>query len=122
MKTTVKDDPYEKASRTAEIEIPDGWYRVLSGVVKPGDRYINSRLFWADGIVEWIDLDIGKVDFRRKKHHYDTPQWFTCLIRRGEPVDRQCPSCNEEAVPVGWKACRGCAYEAVQEMRKAART
>lgn len=121
MKVTVSADPFTQGE-TAEIEIPDGWYRVLSGVVKPGDRFVNERLFWADGIVEWIELPIDKVDFRKRKQHYNTtPQWFTCLIRRGEPVDKQCPSCNEEAIPLGWKVCRRCAYEAVQAMRKANR-
>jgi hypothetical protein len=44
------------SGRKAMLKIPAGWYRVLSGAVKPGDCFLPEDHFWQTGEVEWIEL------------------------------------------------------------------
>ena len=73
-----------------QIVLPEGFYRVLSGAIKPGDRYLNAANFLSTQKKEWIELsqcDVMEIfSTRRKNRAYDQAHWYYCLIRRGVPV------------------------------------
>jgi hypothetical protein len=112
MKTIVIHEKPGEPRREASLEIPAGWYRVLSGVVKPGDRHLNDELFWQTGDIEWCEFS----SFLPPGGPYGTADWFSCLIRRGEPVDVLCPRCHSAPVGPGLRYCKPCSWNVAKEV------
>ena len=113
MKTIVIHEVPWEPRREASLEIPAGWYRVLSGVLKPGDRHLDCEVFWQTGDIEWREL----LDFPPPGEPYGTADWFSCLIRRGEPVDVRCPRCHNAPVAPGLLYCKYCKSDVAKEVR-----
>ena len=113
MNTTVVEEMDDGVWRKATLDIPDGWYRVLSGAVKPGDRYLAEDLFWDRGEVEWHDLR----RFPPPDRPDGTAEWYLCLIRRGEPVEALCPRCHNAPVRHGYRYCKQCSWDVAHELR-----
>ena len=78
----VVGEELDSPKRSAEVEIPGGWYRVLSGVIKPGDLYLDFTAF-KEGELIWLPAD------KTGKPHWECG----CLIREGTAVDKQCERC-----------------------------
>jgi hypothetical protein len=97
-----------------DVELPKGWYAVLSGAVKPGDMFLDAFLFTENGSVNWIDVDLGDL----RKNPPKTSKYFMCLIRKGVPVEEQCPMCYEEAKLPRCKYCATCCAEVIKKSRK----
>src|SRR6266446_958968 len=97
----------------AAVELPPGYYRVLSGAVEAGDRHLSATLFVQDGLVEWRDVD----RFPRAGQPYSAAHWFTCLIRRGQPVEQLCPRCHDAPVAARHRYCVECCQRLVEVSR-----
>lgn len=83
-----------------EVEIPNDYYRVWRGALRPGDLHLNMVLI-RDNITEWLDAyppETGKND----------AGWYSCLIRRGTSVDKTCEFCFCRMAIPGWKCCEDC--------------
>jgi hypothetical protein len=97
----------DSPKRSAEVEIPDHWYRVLSGVIKPGDLYLDFTAF-KEGKLIW-----------RPAEKTGEPHWeCACLIREGMAVDKRCERCAEKAALPGERFCAGCRQVLLKEIRK----
>jgi hypothetical protein len=114
MQTVVVEDVLIRTPRRATLELPAGWYRVLSGAIKPGDRCLDNGWFWRTGAVRWYELTRVPPPGRP----FSTADWYGCLIRPGEPVEVLCPRCHEQPVRLGYRYCRGCCHEFVVELRR----
>jgi hypothetical protein len=113
MKTIVVVEEPGRGRREAEFEIPAGWYRVLSGAVKPGDRFLSVDVFWRTGEIVWDDLTKPPPPAAE----YGSADWYVCLIRRGEPVEVLCPRCHSAPVRHGYRYCEECSTSVVKELR-----
>ena len=113
MKTIVVDEEGGRPPREVAVELPAGWYRVLSGAVKPGDRMLARDVFWRTGEIVWRDLTKPPApgELYGMAHHY------TCLTRRGEPVEVLCPRCHSAPVRHGYRYCEKCIMKVVKELR-----
>jgi len=114
MKTILWTKALRQPPRQATLEIPDGWYRVLSGAVKAGDCELDSDLFWDIGAVQWHEL----TEFPPSGNPWSTADWYRCLIRRGEPVETLCPRCHDAPVHFGYRYCKDCAMAVLEEHRR----
>ena len=98
----------------AEIDLPAGWYRVLSGAIKPGDYELDVGQYVERSEVVWLPL----TRFPRARDPYGTADWYFCLIRFGEPVDALCPRCHTEPVRIGYRYCEDCCWKVLHELRR----
>jgi hypothetical protein len=114
MKTIVVDERSKGPPRKATLELPAGWYRVLSGAIKPGDRILDFNPFWQRGAVQWVEL----TEFPPPGRPFGTADWYCCLIRRGEPVEVLCPRCHLAPCRQGFRYCKTCSCEVVDEVRR----
>ena len=114
MQTIVVEELLSGPARQATIELPAGWYRVLSGAIKPGDRSLAERLFWQTGAIRWYEL----TELPPPSEPFGQASWYCCLIRRGEPVDKLCPQCHRAPVRLGYRYCPECSADIVDELRK----
>lgn len=113
MQTIVVCESLGEPEPEARLEIPAGWYRVLSGAVKPGDRCLDCELFWQTGAIQWYEL----TEFPPPGQPLGTAGWYCCLIRRGEPVEVLCPRCHRAPVRLGYRYCKDCSNAVVHELR-----
>jgi hypothetical protein len=110
------NDPADSTDNNmVEVELPDGYYRVFSGALKPDDLYLNCLLA-RDGITQWEPLN--------QKHlaaKYNEPDghagWFTCLIRRGVMVEQPCERCECFKRDFKLRFCWLCIPLAIKEMK-----
>jgi hypothetical protein len=100
------------APREAAIELPQGWYRVLSGAVKPGDYELDEELFWDTCVIFWREL----TEFPDDPCY--TASLFLCLIRAGEPVEALCPRCHRRPIRFGLRYCTACARNVIAALRR----
>lgn len=107
---TLPDDP---AARIETVELPDGFYRVYRGSIKPGDLYLNAVLFCDDGIESWSEVEPACFG----DWLYGQADAYLCLIRRGSPVDEPCERCEVEARKIGYRFCGMCCHEVVRNHR-----
>jgi len=104
-----------RESREKEFELPAGWYRVLSGAVKPGDRCLDEDLYWDTGAIRWC---APTTLFLESDEPGEFAQEFLCLIRVGEPVEVVCPCCGLDPVLTGYRYCWACCRAAIRELRR----
>jgi hypothetical protein len=99
-------------TRCRELNLPDGWYRVLSGAAKPGDQCLNIDAFWKTGAVEWYVL----TNPAAPGDDYGDADDYCCLIRRGLPVEVLCPRCRDAPVRFGYRYCEDCCHQVVRKL------
>ena len=114
METIVVEPMLEGPALEARIELPPGWYRVLSGAIKPRDRYLAADYFWEDGEIHWCEV----TRLPRPGEPLSTADWYLCLIRRGEPVEVLCPRCRRKPARLGYRYCRDCCGEVILQLRR----
>jgi hypothetical protein len=114
MQTIVVDETIRPPYREATVELPAGWYRVLSGALKPGDRCLAAGIFWEFGAVYWNEL----TEFPPPGALFSTAEGYVCLIRRGEPVEALCPRCHVAAIRRGYRFCWSCCNAIASEIRR----
>ena len=90
-----------------QVELPEGYYQVLSGMVKPTDLELNL-LFWRDGRIVWEPVTPP----------YKKVWKYGCVIRKGVSPDKVCERCKTEAAIYGQRYCAVCRLEVLEEMRK----
>lgn len=75
------------------ITIPDGFYRVLSGVTKPTDLFYSKKAEEKNGNpwMRFADTEFCRGGGADVAH-------CLCVIRRGKPVDTPCVRCEQAAV------------------------
>jgi hypothetical protein len=92
-----------------EVELPEGYYRVWSGALKPGDLYLNDFLA-QDGIVFWEPVTYFPTEQEaRLGRRWSSAKWYVCLIRRGEPAVLPCERCGVHPRAHRLRFCRACA-------------
>lgn len=93
------------------VQLPEGFYRVVSGALKPSDLVLCLLTLVRDNRVVW--------DKAADVYPNGGPATFYgVVIRKGVAVDPVCPRC-EGAKPVkSWKYCKNCLSEVREEMRK----
>lgn len=115
-KTTVwADSPYKYVFdytdvKTVEVELPEGWRRVWTGALKPGDMYLNQVLI-QDGIVQWEPVtEFPTVEQMRHKDVGSSADWYGCLIRNdgGPEIEEGCERCKIFHRVKGERFCNAC--------------
>jgi hypothetical protein len=102
-------DTASPPNNVIEVELPDGYYRVWSGALKPGDLYLNDFLA-RDGITTWEPVTYFPAEREaRFGRPYSSANWYLCVIRRGEPVVPACERCGVEPRFNRLRDCRSCA-------------
>ena len=111
------------ASIYLDVDIPEGWYRVLSGAVKPGDHCLNRHLA-RDGIVSWVPVDESPLTVALTatldtlSGVYQRVETYDCVIRIGAAVDKPCEQCGNAAAMTGYRFCWDCAAQIAHEIRE----
>lgn len=85
-------DPLDERNLVVDVEIPDGWYRVWTGAIKPGDFSVNCVLL-QDGITHWQPISERHLS-EKPGEPYTEARWYGCLIRYGVAVDKGCDRCG----------------------------
>ncbi len=114
MQTTIRTWIEGGGYKKGVVQLPEGYYRVLSGAVKVGDLHLHCEK-WLKGKVEWVEIEFPEVD---PQSLWREATAFLCLIRKGEPVEEVCTGCYERAKEAGYKWCVCCHYEKLAELRK----
>jgi hypothetical protein len=91
------------------VELPEGYYWVFRGAVKPGDLYLN-RVAFRDGRVEWLPARVAyRFEGSEETHPlYTTADPYTLLIRKGVQVDAPCERCEAAVRHRDWRFCQDC--------------
>ena len=111
---TVTFDPLDW--NPIKVELPDGYYRVWSGALKPGDLYLNMVLI-RDGITQWEPCD--EIPMRPiPGSQLSYRQIPGCIVRHGTPVDKTCERCQAEPAVQGERFCDYCREIIKQKIRK----
>ena len=120
MNTTVATTDYYDLDPThwspVEVAMPEGYYRVWAGTIKPGDLYLNLVLL-RDGIVSWEPLD-PEYELRRAKaiRCRESARTIECIIRHGRLVEEACERCHCQRRHRKWRYCDRCADIIRQEL------
>ena len=111
MKAVVDIGTIWEPELTIEVDIPPGWRRVFRGIVLTGDRYLHVHEAEA-GRELWVEIT------EQPRPPSDQAQLWSCLIRRGEPVDEACERCRKEPRIVGERYCEYCRKDVIKEIRR----
>jgi hypothetical protein len=82
--------------RLRKVTVPEGYYRVLSGAIKPTDLFYSQKNreetgnHWAK--VSQMFGDLGP------DHLFGDATHYLCVIRKGVPVDAPCQKCHAKPV------------------------
>lgn len=103
----------------ASVELPEGWRRVWTGALKPGDRYLNRTAMlekedWQE--IPWVDLDYEEA-MNDELTRRNGAMLFECLIRRGAPVEEACERCEVAPRHGRNRFCSGCCWVVRREQR-----
>ena len=98
-----------------EVEIPQGYYRVFSGAVKPTDKFLNLQAI-KEGQVIWLYVDIEE-NMRLPKGPRNNASVFGCLIRKGTAVEEPCIRCQCQPKRPRHKYCIYCCDVLLNRMR-----
>jgi hypothetical protein len=109
------NDPASISNYREDVWLPEGWRRVWTGAVKPGDKFLNAQEFKKGvGIVIWLDAEQAKGD-----DYYKTAENYLCLIRKDDAeVEAACERCEVYVRASGLRFCRDCATIIVAAARK----
>jgi hypothetical protein len=102
-------DPAFPFNRVVEVELPDGYYRVWDGALKPGDLYL-SRLAALDGRTVWEPITEFPTEREAKRGDPGSSAgWYECVVRKGVEVVPPCDRCGVNGRERGLRFCRLCA-------------
>ena len=82
-----------------EVDLPEGYYRVWRGAVKPGDLWLNRVKLLEERIVEWCPITDSKP-----------ADEYCCLIRIGKQVTQECERCKVEPRRFKHRFCLYCQF------------
>lgn len=90
------------------VPIPDGWHRVWSGPVRPGDRHLNL-VRARRGDIQWIPISFADLIEYGANGMYDYAGWYECLIREiDREVGRPCIQCGIRPPVIDCDCCFRC--------------
>ena len=93
-----------------EIDLPEGFYRVFDGAVKPDDYFLDC-VSARRGETIWLPAGTNDPP-------YDTADLYACLIRSGIPVSKPCERCEFRKAVFGERFCEDCREKIKREIRK----
>jgi hypothetical protein len=79
------------------VQIPKGYYRVLSGALKPTDLFYAERHRKETGS-PWATVNTLSGIFESSNDLIGQVEHYLCVIRKGVPVDAPCARCHSKPV------------------------
>jgi hypothetical protein len=90
-----------------EVEIPEGYRRVWTGALRPGDLYLHFDGGQTDG---WRPVKLPTAKQIKRGDPDSEAHWFGCVIRAdGGPVQQPCERCSVSPRMRNGRFCRLCA-------------
>jgi hypothetical protein len=109
LETVDHSDPASPRNRVADVDLPEGYYRVWECALNPGDLFLN-RLAALDGLITWEPVTEFPTPAEvRDNKAGSTAGWYACLFRKGEEVVPACDRCKVAGRFARLRFCKACA-------------